>query len=235
MRRRRRNWSPVVLPQEAELQTWAQRQNSSLLAVSGQSQMVQKDFMTDMAHLIRDQNLPVIWALRFANHWDLDLTTTDILRMLVLQALQMNPSSLTGHGDLGREPLHPVRFSHLREAASLEDWLKILERTLKNVPRIFILLDGDLVSQVTRYDRQEATILTELLRNKMAVSVKILVPASNLNKDHVETLKLQGDCVSLFTNAHVSRPRSKAKKPNLIKRRRVSNYLTGCATKRRRL
>jgi hypothetical protein len=87
--------------------------------------------MTDIAHLIRNQNLPVIWVLRFANHSDLDLTTTDIFRMLVLKAFQMNPSSLTGHGDPGKATLYPITLSHLRGAASLDDWLKILERALK--------------------------------------------------------------------------------------------------------
>ncbi|KIW46704.1 uncharacterized protein PV06_02352 [Exophiala oligosperma] len=239
MRRRRRNWSPVVLPREADLQTWAQGNQSSLLVVSGQNPVMEKDFVADMARLIRDQSFPVMWALRFANHWDLDLTTTDVLRVLVLQALQMNPSSLTGHGypGAGAGPLHPVTLSHLREAASPEDWLRILERTLKDVLRVFIVLDGDLLSQVTSYDRQEVVMFTELLRNKIpGVSVKIVIPASNITQDHIETLELQGDCVRLSTDAHNnSRPRPRARKPNPIKRQRVSNHLTGYVTKRRHL
>lgn len=195
--------------------------------------------MTDMAQLIRNQNLPVIWALRFANHWDLDLTSSDILRMLVLQAFQMNHSLLSGHRGSGKPISHPVTLSHLREASSLNDWLNILKQVLMNVPRIFILLDGDLISQATRNDRHEAIILTELLRTEMAVSVKILVPASNLGRDHVDTLCLQGDCVSLVTDAHISGSRQTGslrgtkRRVNAIKRRPVSNWMTGYAVKRR--
>ena len=150
--------------------------------------MLQKDFITDLAQMIRSQNLPVIWALRFASHWDHDLTSSDILRMLVLQALQINLSSLNDRGSLIRTS-NPIMLSHLREAASLEDWFKILEQALKNVPRIFILLDGDLLSQATRSDRHEAMILTELLRSKMATSVKLVTPISNLDRDHVMMLQ----------------------------------------------
>lgn len=240
MRRRRLNWSSVVLPHEAELQSWAQQPSSSLLVVSSQSQVVQKDFMTDLVQLIRKQNLPVIWALRFADHWDFNLTCSDILRMLVLQAIQMNLSQHNGRGSLKRTT-HPITLAHLREAASLDDWLKILEQALKNVPRIFVLLDGDLLSQATREDRHEAVTLTELLRIRMATSVKILIPASNLDRDHVETLRLQGDCVNLVTDGHVSSDRQTGssrgmkRKMNIIRRRPASNWMTGYAAKRQRV
>ena len=240
MRRRGSHWSSVVLPQEAELQSWAQQPSSSILAVSGQSRVVQKDFITEMAQLIRNHNLPVIWALRFPNHWDLQLTSFDILRILVLQALQMNHGSLMGRQASGKIESNPITLSHLREAASLDDWLKILEQALRNVPRIFILLDGDLLSQATRNDRQEAMILTELLRTKMAISATILVPASNLNRDHVDALRLQGDCVSLATDAHnrwgsqVRSAQGRKRRRATIKRQPVSNWMTKYTMKRQR-
>lgn len=241
LRRRRSHLSSVVLPQEAELQTWAQQPSSSLLALTGQSQVYQKDFMTGMARIICEQNLPVIWALRFANHWDLDLTPFDILRMLVIQALQLKSSSETCLEGSGRANLNPITLSHLREAASLDDWLKILEQALKNIPRIFILLDGDILSQAASNDRHEATILAELLRTKMATAVKVIVPASNLDTDFVDTLRLQGDCVSIATDVHINRGRhtersyQARRRVQRVKRRPMSNWMTGYLSKRRRV
>ena len=241
LRRHRLNLSAIVFPQEAELQMWAQQPSSNLLAMTGHSQVLQKDFMSGMALHIRGQNLPIVWALRFANHWDLDITSIDILRMLVIQALQLRSSSDAHLDGFGRTNLNHVTLSHLKEAASLDDWLKILEQSLKGLSRIFILVDGDLLSQAASNDRHEATILIELLRTKLATAVKILVPASKLDTDYVDSLRLQGDCIGVVTDVHSSRGRqtesSNRTKRRLrnVKRRPTSNWMTGYVVKRRRL
>lgn len=48
--------------------------------------------MIDMLDLISGHKLPVIWALRYANHWLSDTNMVDVVRILVLQALQLNAS-----------------------------------------------------------------------------------------------------------------------------------------------
>jgi hypothetical protein len=50
--------------------------------------------MIDMLDLISGHKLPVIWALRYANHWLSDRNIVDVVRILVLQALQLNASSV---------------------------------------------------------------------------------------------------------------------------------------------
>lgn len=134
-----------------------------------------------------------------------------------------------------------AQAKHPRDAALLDDWLKILEQALENIPRIFILIDGDLLSQATKNDQHETVILTEFLRTKLATSVKVLVPASNLDREHIDTLRLQSDCVSLVIDSHAVRgrqsrsSRGKKRKMDAMKRRPVSYWMTGYAAKRQRV
>ena len=200
MRRRRTHYSRLDLPQESQLQRWAEEPKTSLLAVEGHRPIMQKDFMTDIAGLIRRSDLPAVWAFRFPDYWDLDLTVTDIVRMLVLQALQNNPGPLTTGAN-------PLTLSHMREAASVRDWVQILARVLSHTPRVFILLDGDLLSQAAKSDRREAATLVELLGTTMTTSVKIMFPVLGIDADFMQ--KLREDCDSLELISYARKGRQK--------------------------
>jgi hypothetical protein len=90
-----------------------------------------------------------------------------VVRILVLQALQLNSSSVF-------EGPYPVSLVQMREAASVYYWVGILDRALRGLRRIFILLDANLLSHVTKCDRQQATVLAELLRTRLSTHVKDL-------------------------------------------------------------
>ena len=146
--------------------------------------------MIDLIDLVRDTKLPIIWALRYANYWESSNTSVDVLRMLVLQSLQMNARVLA------RGP-NPITLAHLREAASTADWLRILARALHGFPRIFIALDSGFLSHVTANDRSEATGLVDLLLSGLPGSVKIFVCAANLQPTYVEECSVEKACVTL--------------------------------------
>lgn len=83
------------------------------------------------------------------------MTCVDILRMLVLQALQINPSSTSS--------ACPITVVHMREAVDQEDWAKLLGRALDNVPDVYVVIDADLFVFVTRQDKNCATDFLDLL------------------------------------------------------------------------
>lgn len=146
--------------------------------------------MVDLIDLIRDTKLPIIWALRYANYWDSSTNCIDVLRMLVLQALQMNPRVLA-------QGPNPITFTHMREAASAADWLCILARALHGLPRIFIALDSGLLSHVTTNNKSEATELVDLLLSGLPGSVKIFVSAVNLQPTYMDECSEGKACVTL--------------------------------------
>ena len=52
----------------------------------------------------------------------------------------------------------PVGVEHLQEAASVADWIVILDRLLSTTRHIFIVLDPDLLSHMTAYEPGTASI-----------------------------------------------------------------------------
>ena len=77
----------LPLPDVSRLADWALPLTNSQLVLQGASSAVSKAFMVDLIDLVRDANMPILWALRYANYWDSQSTSVDILRMPVLQAL----------------------------------------------------------------------------------------------------------------------------------------------------
>jgi hypothetical protein len=58
----------------------------------------------------------------------------DILRMLVIQAGQMNPSAISSS--------IPITAVHLREASNYADWLNILRQILTGIAQVYVVLDA---------------------------------------------------------------------------------------------
>jgi hypothetical protein len=115
---------------------------------------VAKNFLVNLVDLIGAHDLRVLWALRFADYWERNLTGTDILRMLVIQSLQINPQALTS-------TTHPITMTHLREVVDERDWLALLNRAIASMPFVYIVLDADLLGHATGQDRYLATKLIE--------------------------------------------------------------------------
>ncbi|KAI9690569.1 MAG: hypothetical protein M1822_009532 [Bathelium mastoideum] len=192
MRRRRTHYPRIDYPRESQLQRWATEPTSSLLAIDGSRPIVQKDFVVDMATLIQNSNMPVIWAFRFPDHWNVNLALADLVRMLVLQVLQEDPGPLSNGAN-------PLTMSHMREAAGVEDWIRILSRTLSHLPRVFILLDGDLISQATESDRCEAALLMELFRKHITIPAKIMFPAPSVDFQYMQKLREEEESLELVS------------------------------------
>lgn len=190
IRRRSRHRMTLPLPDVSRLAEWASQPTNSLLVLRGTSTAVCKAFMVDLIDLVRDAKMPILWALRYANYWDSQTTSVDILRMLVLQALQINPRAMT-------QGSHPITVAGMREAATASDWIEILARTLQGVPRIFIALDSSLLMHATANDTQQSTELIEAFRSRLVTSVKVFASASNLDRAYVADRQSNRQCISL--------------------------------------
>ena len=188
----------LLLPDVLRLRQWAAQPKASLFVMQGSSATVTKSFMVDLVNLIRDVKLPIIWALRYANYWESTVTCTDILRMLVMQALQINPCALAVTSN-------PITVAHMREAVSVVDWLRILDRALQGVPCVFIVLDTGLLSHVTAHNRHQATELVESLRSGLSSSVKIFVSTFNLQEVYISDIWHPDQCMTLRTDISSNR------------------------------
>jgi hypothetical protein len=94
MRRRRRHYLGIGFREISSFDSWAAQSKSSLLLTLASHPIISNDFMIDMLDLISGHKLPIIWAQRYANHWLSDTNVVDVVRILVLQASQLNASSV---------------------------------------------------------------------------------------------------------------------------------------------
>lgn len=194
MRVRRRDRTKLLLPAISTLQQWASEPKSSVLLMQSGSDQASKDFSAELTTLIRDTNLPIIWALRFPNYWQSELSWTDVLSMLVLQAIQLNPQALT-------DGSHPLTLKHLREAASEDDWLLILGRALLGIVRVFIVLDTDIIAHATGLDKYQAARHIESMGQKLIPTfTKIFTSRSTVQQTYVKEHWESSYCINIQTD-----------------------------------
>jgi hypothetical protein len=179
------------------------------LVTESSTSQTAKDFLVELLQVIREARFPVLSALRFADYWESDLTCIDILRMLVLQALQIHPNALT----MGP---NPITMTNLREAVDEAGWLSILNRALQGVQQIYIVLDADLLSHVTNHNRYLATRWIEgFPRTTTGTVVKLFVSRHGVDEGYASRNWDSGGWVKLRTDMMSKRPpiRSKRRKP----------------------
>ena len=146
IRNRRRDRGRLPLPDVKKLEAWTSEKSNAVLLIDTPMAVVAKTFMVDLIDLILDTRLPIIWALQYADYWNQSLNTTDLLPMLVLQAMQVSADRLLNNH-------FPVTVEHLREAANLNDWIAVLDRLLSQISHAFIAVDADLLAHVSAHER----------------------------------------------------------------------------------
>jgi Tfp pilus assembly protein PilO len=196
MAKRRRSRTRLLLPNTAQLQRWSDHPRSSFLITESSSGQAAKDFLVEIVDLIRASDRRILWALRFADYWERNLSVADILRMLAIQALQINPKALTSNA-------HPITMSHLREAVDERDWLMILNRAIAGLPFVYIVLDADLLGHATGRDRYLATKLIEAFpRIVNSTVVKVVVSTAGVDERYASS-NWDPECWSKLRTDHV--------------------------------
>lgn len=157
------------------LEKWSSDTQSSVLVATNAQDHIIRDFILEVAELIRQSPHPVFWILPCHRYWDSEYFLVDIVSAMVLQAIQLNPEQLISRHDA-------ITSSDLKGAKAVEDWLRILHRALSGLPQIFIVIDADILYHASGYDRQEPTImLQKLFSFVQSTKVKILVSGKALN------------------------------------------------------
>ena len=213
MRNRRRMRTRLPLPDIRKLEAWTSQRTNAVLLIDTYTSVVAKAFMVDLIDIILGSRMPIIWALRYADFWDQRVRTTDIIRMLVLQAMQV-----CGQGLL--DSPFPVTVEQLREAASLKDWVAILNQMLSGTIHAFIALDADLLAHATAHARSEALDILDMLRLKLSSSIKIVVATSSVTRTYAEDLEHSNACIKIRTDDVGSwRRRQGPRKPSMRSRK----------------
>ena len=179
MQRRKRGSRVRSRLQISRLELWATSPQSSLLILDNSIGRPSKDLFIDLVQLLSVSGKPLIWALRFADYWDTELSLSSILSMLVIQALQLNPFPLT------RTP-NPLTSTHFGTAASDMDWLRLLNQSLSTLPQIFIAIDTALIAAATGNSTYRASRwLQSLLETMKSTSVKLFVESNAVDLDYI--------------------------------------------------
>lgn len=176
LRNRRRDRTKLPLLDVKILETWTSQRNNALLLIDTFTPTVAKTLMVDLINLVLNNRLPIIWALRYANYQDERIRATDVIRILVLQAMQASADRLL-------KAQFPVTVEQLREAGSLSEWVKILNHLLSSMNHTFIALDAELLAHATAYERSETLEVLELLRLELSGNVKIVTATSSVSQN----------------------------------------------------
>ncbi|KAL8770710.1 MAG: hypothetical protein Q9194_005097 [Teloschistes cf. exilis] len=168
------------------------RGDNALLLIDTYSSYVAKTFMIDLIDLILQYQLPIIWALRYANFRDRSISVTDIARTLVLHTMQASADRLL-------DSPFPVTVEQLRGAAGLDEWIAILNRLLSSMDHAFIVLDADLLTHATAYERGQVLEMLDLLISKLSGNVKIVTSTSCVGPSYVRELEDLDACIRVQT------------------------------------
>ncbi|KAI1298944.1 hypothetical protein F5Y03DRAFT_386486 [Xylaria venustula] len=202
------------IPDASALQKWNEQQSLVFVVTEDSSRIHARDLMVDMIGLIHRQGLPVLWALRSPELQISPLTLLDMIRMLLYQALQVNPAALNQS--------HPITVAHLREASTHEEWLLLLQRAVQGLPTVFIVFDSALVDHVTGRDKLLATkFFMDLAECLGPGRVKLIVSSFNFDaRDAEQNLGLSAGAVLKTQSCRFNQPALKRLKARTSRRRR---------------
>jgi len=140
-----------------------------------------KEMLVDIIDVLQRRiDIKILWALQYEEHRKTNPSIVDITRMLVYQALQINPKALT-HGP------NPITIVHIREAANESDWMQILKCALEGLSLVFIVLDFDLVNRAVDGNQYRSTRwVRRLIQTVGSDKVKIIVPSPCVSLEHIQ-------------------------------------------------
>jgi hypothetical protein len=179
IRDRRKQRYRLTPPTVRQFEDWSKGDATSFIFTLTGSSQVSQDFLVDSIETIRSSNRPIMWAMRFESYWEKPLTHIDLIKVLVLQCLQINPAVLR------TDPFPPTVAAFL-DAADEKDWLSLLNRTAKGMPMLYVVLDADVLRNAVDNSRfAVARFLESLVRIVSSTSVKIVVDGTAIDRDYI--------------------------------------------------
>lgn len=199
------------LPSLNTLQMWNNESDLSFVVMQSSNSDDARDLLVTMIQVLQRQEVPVLWALRPSTFGHSSLTRFDVIRALLYQALQLNPSAIANS--------YPITMEHLREAAGLGDWLLLLKQALQGLATAFILFDADLIESVTNKDLVAAReFLVEFTKTIGPETAKLIVSSRSFGAQQAEN-ELGSKAVTVWrttaprnTSRWTTRHRAKARR-----------------------
>lgn len=174
-----------------------------------------KALLLSLLQQIRTAQRPVIWALRFADYSNTSLCLEDIVRTLVLHALEINSNALASTE-------FPITLPSLRAASSQSDWLAILNRSLAGLEEAYIIIDPDLLRFAAEDNKCSAVDLLLALKNGISdTRLKIVISSFGIDKGYFSRHATSESWKVIRTN-NIQRQRlAKMKRQHLARVRRI--------------
>ncbi|KAI1321372.1 hypothetical protein F5Y16DRAFT_388897 [Xylariaceae sp. FL0255] len=153
MRNRRRQKAPIQFPLSAlsKLKEWVSDSSSSLLLAQGRGVRTSaSDFAADFLDAVLDKGYPIIWALTYMIDQEREPPSfIALLKSLISQCLNANPRIVS-------EGVNPITAKHLKSATGIRPWFDVFARCTSYFPRLFILIDMNVVEIAARVDDPES-------------------------------------------------------------------------------
>ncbi|KAL6787632.1 hypothetical protein J3E68DRAFT_445502 [Trichoderma sp. SZMC 28012] len=131
---------------DSRIQKWNKDKDSSLIIINGtwKTRFHLQSFCAKSIAILFDAKCPVIWALKAVSGDrtaadQAQVSTIDLLKYIISQAVSVNKSI---HTDAAVVP----RLGHI-DAKSEEDWINILASVLQGIPRLYIMIDVEILSR----------------------------------------------------------------------------------------
>jgi hypothetical protein len=137
-----------------------------------------KALLLSLLQQVQTAHRPVIWALRFPDYSNRSLCLEDIVRTLVLHALEINSNALVS-------TTFPITLPSLRAASSQRDWLSILSRSLSGLEEVYIIIDPDLLRFAAEDNKCSAVDLLLALKDGInGTRLKIIISSFGIDKSY---------------------------------------------------
>ncbi|KAI0126177.1 hypothetical protein BJ170DRAFT_462938 [Xylariales sp. AK1849] len=146
IRNRRRLRTPTQMPvvEISRLRAWVSDERSSLLVAQGNGiKNSSMDFAIDFLDAVLETQTPIIRVLPLG--FEDSPSLLSILQSLVLQTMDYSNNAT-------RAELHRISVQDLRSANTVPRWFSILERCLRRVEKLFVLIDLNLIQRASRLD-----------------------------------------------------------------------------------
>jgi hypothetical protein len=121
---------------------WKSSKASALILVKGDYKTRQevKGFTVNIVRLVRQEGIPVVWALKPPHGSSKEsLSTVDLLKDLICQILRLNISVHT-------ERLASLSCAQFRTAETLDQWFALLAMVLDKISLLYIVVDIEAVN-----------------------------------------------------------------------------------------
>jgi hypothetical protein len=211
-------WNSVLLA------SWSLAPESAILLIQGSllTKVETLAVATTMAEIAQSEQVTVLWALQNADpDRSVETTPAQIMKYLTMQALRQTHDTVNNHISQFFDQ------THVASAHTVQHWTLILSNALRGVPRVYVLIDLDLMNledpstaiAVLLQSLSDLTLACKPTILKIALINKLRTVVVVLGSSGAETLNLEK---ILPNNTRSSRVRGRRQANNAALRGRGS-------------